>query len=282
VNYDIILTLCPPTDSPVLTRKLIRKNKKLQNTRWIQYWSDPVTISMLDMDNKLPLKRYLHRFIERMALRNADEIIYCTPLLCESQKNIHPKISHKMRWVDVGYVSQYSDCPKNGKSSSKVMNIGYYGNYNESVRNIVPLFKAMSKVESGILSVCGDTNIDNINYRNVNALTGRLPYSKVKELEMSSDILICLCNISGVQIPGKIFYYASYSKPIVVILDGYHQEEINKYLAEFNRYILCKNNEVSIVGAIKKAIEMIPTFSSILPERLKPEKVAESILKAYQ
>lgn len=278
-QYDLILTLCPPASSPFLTRYLIKYNKNLKGIKWIQYWSDSITASLLDFETKIPRKRYLHKIIEDRCFRKADEIVYCTPLLCEIQKKIHPQHANKMRWVDVGYVSEYYR-EKSNKDKNNIISVGYFGAYQKKIRNILPLLRTIGKIKNLRLDVYGDTDLKDLKYNNVKVSLGRIPYEDIKKLEQDSDILVCICNRSGVQIPGKIFYYASYNKPIIVILDGKYKEQIYEYLSGLNRYILCANDEESIVEAINKAISVFTNYNVEIPERLKPDIVAKSIISS--
>lgn len=277
-EYDIVLALCPPTLSPILANDVI-KLSNLVKAKYIQYWSDPITGSLFDYKGLLPKKRLLHRYIENYLLRMADEIVYCTPSLYNMQKEIHQNISGKMRWVDVGFTNK-----KQNKISSNTKKttylIGYFGSYPLGVRNITPLLRVMEYVKNSKLIVRGDSDIDKLQYPNVDIKFERIPLELVVSMEDKCDILICLGNSKGVQIPGKTFYYANYNKPIIFIADGYYKQVIKEYLSSFNRYIICDNNQESIKCAVNEAITMSSNFRTKSLERLKPKNVSNAILNS--
>ena len=276
-TYDLILSFVPPSLSAFLANDIIKKNR-LDKLKHIQYWSDPLSIGMCDDINKIPIKRVLHRMVETRLLKYATEIIYCTPKLCELQKQLYPQYAKKMRWTDVSFIERKSSnymCNLDGK-----IKIGYFGAFQKKVRNIIPLLLSMPSFPEIQFVVRGDTDIDISNYlsSNLDILLGRVPYEDIAKLENECDILVCLGNIQGVQIPGKTFYYTNMNKPIIYIGDGYHNSSISGYIKQFNRHIICSNNEDSIRQAISEAIAVLPNFSLIIPERMKPEIVAKRIV----
>ena len=80
-------------------------------------------------------------------------------------------------------------------------------------------------------------------------------YPVSQNIEEETDILICICNKKGTQIPGKIYHYAATNKPILIILDGEKKEELKTYFEKFKRYNICQNTEESIMENINKIIK---------------------------
>ena len=99
------------------------------------------------------------------------------------------------------------------------------------------------------LNICGATDLKLESMNNIKILP-RQNLSIIREYEKKSDVLICLCNKKGTQIPGKIYHYAATNKPILIILDGENKDKLKKYFESFNRFILCENNIESISNII--------------------------------
>ncbi len=276
-EYDLVLAFCPPPLSAFFARDIIKLNN-LQDVRYIQYWSDPLSIGMCDDITKIPVKRIFHKIVEKNALKDAKEIVYCSKCLCEMQQELYPQYSAKMRWSDVSYIER--EPIKNKEKIGDKIKIGYFGAFQRRVRNIFPLMECAGEMSDLEFVIRGDTDVDiNIDrFSNIDVKLGRRPYTEISALENECDILICLGNIKGVQIPGKVFYYTNLNKPIIYIGDGFHNERIKQYLAEFERYIICDNNRDSIKQAICKAVEILPGYSVVIHDRLKPENAAEEIV----
>ena len=277
-EYDFVLALCPPSLTAFFARDLIKKNK-LEGIRYIQYWSDPLSIGMCNDVDKLPLKRIFHHWIEKHLLKDADRVVYCYQLLCIMQKRLYPKFADKMFWTDVSYIER--EDISTTKEQTDQIKIGLFGAYQKNIRNILPLLEAIKSFPNVTFIIRGDTDIciDPSEYSNLDIEFERKPYNEIQKLENDCDILLSLGSLSGVNTPaGKTFYYANINKPIVYIGDGRHKEFFADYLKELNRYIVCDNNVQSIKNAIREALTVLPTFTLSIPERLKPENVAKRII----
>jgi hypothetical protein len=75
----------------------------------------------------------------------------------------------------------------------------------------------------------------------------------MERLEADCDVLVCLLNRRGTQIPGKLYHYAATNKPILVILDGERAPDIETYLQRFARFVCCANE----ANAIQLAVEQL-------------------------
>lgn len=127
-----------------------------------------------------------------------------------------------------------------------------------------------------ILNICGSSDILLSSIDNI-SIHGMLPYIETKKMEEESDILVCICNNRGTQIPGKIYYSSGYSKPIIVILDGEYKEYLRSFFSKFDRFILCENDKNSILEAIDTAkLQLNNAFK--LPKELTAEHMVKKIL----
>lgn len=241
--YDLIISSSDPKSSHIAVKRLIKKGLKYD--RWIQYWGDPLTLD-ITRKNKYPIS-FLKR-IESNIFTQADAIIYVSPLTLEKQKSLFPSHATRMKFIPIPYLE-----PKiyNKKKSSKVK-IGYFGDYPSGIRNLLPFYEACEKqVDEIEVEIVGNSDLSLSNTDNIMVL-GRKTRNQVEHMEEQSDILVCLLNKSGTQIPGKLYHYAATDKPILVILDGEYKKEIKSYLNTFNRYFFCENNERSIYHTINE------------------------------
>ena len=276
-GYDVILSFIPPAVSGYLAEDI--RKKFCKNARLVQFWTDPLSMGRCNGIEDIPRTRKLHVIIERTLLSYADKIVFCYPLLCDMEKELHPQYSERMFWSDVGY-TEHRHTPTS-KNDNKPITIGLFGSYQSKVRNIRPFLEAIQSFNDIRFVLRGDSDIsiDASAYPNLDYLSGRRPVDEIENEEANCDILICLGGKSGITHPaGKVFYYANYNKPIVYIGDGEHNDFFKKYLSSFDRYIICDNEVESIRVAIQKAVDSLPQFVLTIPERLEPRIIAQSIV----
>jgi len=125
------------------------------------------------------------------------------------------------------------------------------------------------------LIIAGSSNIELAETDNVKVLP-RISQEKVDELEAKCDILVCICNKFGTQIPGKIYYYSATNKPILVLLDGDFRDEIEAYLASYSRFNICDNCLDSINSKIAEMIVANATYASC--KEFSPKEIAKTLL----
>lgn len=249
--------------------------KKYPNIHYIQYWSDPYTLSGI-MPEQLSHKRTIHYLLERNVLVRSDEIVYGTKTLMDFQQKIFKKYAKKMRYVDVAYRGSLTiDINTNTLHKKKIF--GYTGNYYSSVRNIIPLYEAFADEERAELIICGSGDVDLQNTKSIEIMSRR-PQNEIADIENNIDIMICLLNHSCIQIPGKLFYNANSTKPILVILDGKYSDEIKEYLSSFKRFEFCENNKESIQKAVSRIIEGKTAVDLSEIEKLSPQSVARQLI----
>ena len=238
--YDFILSSSDPKISHLIAKKIIEKHPNKFN-KWIQYWGDPF---YLDINSKRIFFNYRIKKEEYSLLFRADKVIYVSPLTMEEQKRLFPKMKEKMFFLPIPFMDTKIYKHKHGK---KII-FGYYGDYYMNIRDILPFYKVAKKQKRFNFEIIGNSDISLDNEKNI-VVDKRISYEECKKHESECDILVCICNKTGTQIPGKVFRYASINKPILLIVDG-NKKKIKFYFNKFNRYIICDNNENSITEAI--------------------------------
>ena len=259
VYYDIIISSSDPKSSHVATNKLIELG--LKYGKWIQYWGDPL---VSDIAKKTILPKWYVKKLEAKLFYDSDVIVYVSPFTLEEQKKIHVKFSGKMIFLPIPYYKKkYYDLVFKNKDTLK---LGYFGDYNSKIRNIMPLYN-YCKMKKINLLIAGNTNLELESDEKVK-IYQRVEKVQLDKLEFECDILVCILNKSGTQIPGKIYHYAATNKPILIILDGDKKDLIKDYLLSFNRFIFTENDENKIDIAIddilnkNESFEPSPQFDS--------------------
>lgn len=275
-EYDVIVSASDPKSSHLIVERIYKENKNCK-AKWIQYWGDPM---FNDITRENDWRDKLVKYHENKLIVKADRVIYASPLTLEKQKETFPELSFKMDYASQAYADVKTE--ESNKVEIKVNNnvsLGYFGAYYSTIRNIIPLYDTV-KICKAKLNICGSSDIklqstDNISVQEMVA------YKKALQMEQESDILVCICNSRGTQIPGKIYYCTSYNKPIIVILDGEYKEELRVYLESFNRFILCENYEEDIKKAIQTAKKQLEINDYHISEQLTPEYMGRKILGEF-
>lgn len=267
--YDVVMSTSDPKTSHIFLKKMI--DRGLKYGKWIQHWGDPLSgdISKNNIYPEIIIKR-----IEKSILRNADKIIYVSPFTLDDQMKKHSELAEKMFFVPLPCIHKNNINTTNKNNKLKIV---YLGDYNSSVRNILPLYNSCRKMKFADLTIAGNSNLKLKNLDNIHILP-RVSQSMVKELENESDVIVAIGNKKGTQIPGKIYYAASSNKPIVFVADGDNSKNIIKYLDTFDRYICCTNDEKSILQCLSRINNNYVTYSEV-PEILKAVNVAKNIIE---
>lgn len=275
-KYDIIISASDPKSSHLIVSYIKNKYKNLK-FKWIQYWGDPM---LHDITRKNNYNNFLVKNRENKILGEADKIIYASPITLAKQKDSFKNHANKMDYANQVYSYNEENKPMKINDNLKNIKFGYYGSYKSTIRNIIPLYDS-AKEKNINLNICGYSDIELKEVNNIK-IEKFVPYNKVLDMEKETDILICLCNSRGTQIPGKIYYCSGYKKPIIVILDGEYTKDLNKYLSTFGRFILCENNKASISDAIDRAIRSLDTNKYSLAKELTPKYMAMKILEGIE
>lgn len=248
-SYDVIISSSDPKSSHLFVKKLLDSNRKVFNGRWIQIWGDPF-LGDITLGKNKQIKKIKKEESDLIAA--ADKVIYVSALTLEEQKKLYPISSDKMTYCPIPYSEKIIYSLRDLKTISPLELI-YCGDYNSSVRNLLPLYKAVNSMDNVHLTICGNSDKPLKSTDKVTVF-GRVSYSKVKELEEKADILIHLSNLSGSQIPGKIYQYSGTNKPIMFILDG-NEDLLLKQFKQYDRFEFARNELQSISNSIKKIIQ---------------------------
>lgn len=245
-KYDIIISAADPKSTHCMANRLIKQHN--YKGRYIQYWGDPM---YLDITRDKGLLDGICKFMEKKTLQPASKVVYATPFTLREQKNIYPAMAYKMSYAHQAAVSivQCTDTTRANRNGK--LSMVYCGDYRKETRNILPLYRAVKDLDENVeLDIYGTSNLQLTSADNV-IIHGQVSREVADKAEQKADILVCICNIKGSQIPGKIYYLTSYNKPIIIITDGDYKEELKSYFNKMKRFIVCDNNEADIVNTIK-------------------------------
>ena len=250
--YDIIISSSDPKSSHYAVNRLIKQG--IRYGKWIQYWGDPMAA---DISNRSILPNSYIKRKETKLFSCADSIVYVSPLTLEEQQREFKYFANKMHFVPIAYSSRKES--KIDKAYSKTR-LGYFGDYSSRKRDIRPLYEAIRKEKTGYeLVIAGNSDLK-LEPKSHISIYPRITQKEVDERESKCDILVCILNIKGAQIPGKIYHYAATDKPILIIMDGEKKEQMREYFKRFNRYVMCENYEISILNAVNEIINMDRRF----------------------
>ncbi|MDY0277446.1 MAG: hypothetical protein RBQ97_05135 [Acholeplasma sp.] len=269
-TYDVIISSSDPKSSHLFVYKLF-ETKKIVNTPWIQIWGDPFSADISRKNRNMNKKV----FDEEMKLFIYPySIIYLSSLTLEEQKKTFPKYSSKMRYVPAPYLHQ--NIYDNKKINYSSINLLYSGDYSSNIRNILPLYNAVTNTDHKLI-ICGNSDKrlqinDNIQ------IFPRLKFEEVKILEKNADVLVHLSNTNGNQIPGKIYQYAGTNKIILFILDG-KSDELKTIYSKYNRFIFCNNETDSILQVFNKFEEYTRYVDGEPLEEFSPRNISYEIIK---
>lgn len=264
------------TIDEIVYGNILKRNHK--NIIYYQYWSDPMAVAgVLPVDLKRDIKRKSLALVERLAIKNANIVIYGTRVLMDVQKSIYPQYQEKMRYVDVAYNNEEREQVRQPVLNNEFKLI-YAGNYYSRIRNIVPLLEAVSELDGVKLDIYGSGDIEK-SYQNCNYM-GRISPSELETKICEYDCEICILNHSCVQIPGKLFYNMMHQIPIIVICDGPYVDDIIRYISTYKRYELSQNNKNSIVETINTVLQRNPRYDyDLLRTEYSCEKISLDIVK---
>ena len=178
-----------------------------------------------------------------------------------------------MRFTPIPAEKRVYDEPHNNR-----LVIGYFGSYQSSARNIMPLYEASKLCYDINFVFVGDSDIELKDKNNVMIIKRTTP-DEVDRLMAGVDVVICLMNSKGKQIPGKIYNYACTNKEILIITDGENAEEIKKFFNKYDRFTFAQNSRDEIQRALQQyIINGIPKREAI--EDFLPMVIAERMLRS--
>lgn len=269
--FDVVISTSDPKTSHLFVERMIGHG--LKYGKWVQHWGDPLSG---DISSALIYPQSYIKRVEKNIIKNADKVVYVSPFTAEVQKRNYPEYDEKLHFVPLACDQPTEQCSDSNTETIGMLTAVYLGDYSSHIRDIMPLYNAVSKMKNIRLTIAGGTDLVLTNTDNITILP-RVKQDKVKELESNASVIISVGNLSGTQIPGKLYYAASSQKTILVTVDGDNKEEMVKYLDSFNRFDVCNNTENCITEALEKILANRDKKFSI-PERLLPKNVASDIL----
>lgn len=269
-EYDIIISSSDPKSSHLFVYNLIKNKGEEFRGRWIQVWGDPFAV-----DISAKSGNYAKRAKEEKRLiSKADKVIYVSEITLNDQKQRYPAYSNKMYYAPIPFLTKR--IYDNKISNKNTYTLSYCGDYDSSIRNILPLYKSVLELDDIRLTICGRSDVS-LDESNRITILPRQSMKEVEKIEENSDILVHLSNLKGGQIPGKIYQYSGTNKPILFILDG-DIELMKETFGKYDRFCFAENNPKSIREQIEKIIrEKNIEYNPI--ESFAPNKIAKRIIE---
>lgn len=262
--YDIIISSSDPKTSHKAVNSLIESG--LKYGKWIEYWGDPL---VADITQQSIYPNRILRKIESNLFYKADSIVYVSPVTLDAQKKLYPKFAQKMSLSVIPYMR-----PKTYPfDTTGRFHVSYIGSYFSKYRNLTPFYDAMLELgEEYCTNIIGDSDLS-LEPTETIAISQR---QYADTIEAKSNLLVCLLNKRGTQIPGKIYHCAATNLPTLIITDGEYADQIVEYFSNFDRFYFCSNSEEDIANAIKMIKE--DAREERPSKEFSPIKVAESFI----
>lgn len=263
--YDVVISTSDPKSSHVFTSKLLHR---IRYARWIQHWGDPL---LGDITRNFWWPRWFIKLYESSILIKADKIVYVTPFTCNAQRAEYSRMADKIVFIPL----PADMCTTVTKPHTDILRIAYLGDYNPTFRNLKPLYDACSNLNGVHLTIAGH-GPQYPTKPNIEVLP-RIPQEQALSIENEADVIVCVCNKRGTQIPGKILYKASSDKHILIATETELHDEMCRYFDSFNRFFVCDNTPDSIAEALESLRHKTHDYST--PQRLLPINIAREILQ---
>lgn len=270
---DIIISTSDPKSSHLLSNK-IKKDKRF-SIPFVQYWGDPLA---MDIASQSVLPLWIKRRIESAIIKKADIVAYVSPLTTIDQKKLFKRYSSKMIYSPTPCETKEYDISNND------FIIGYFGSYNSTVRNILPLYEALQKNTSFHLLIVGDSDIKLDSAPNIEIID-RIPANELDVYYSRCSVIVDLMNNRGGQIPAKLFRDAGTNKEVLLISDSERAQEIIDYFGQFNRYTICNNTVEEILSALERyKVQGIPLRSELkeFEYRTVAQKLIADVIKCTE
>lgn len=267
-SFDFIISSSDPKSAHLFVIELFKQRPSIGG-RWIQYWGDPFT-------NDISYKRLFGNFFvkreEYRLLTLADKVVYVSPFTVDAQIKKYPKFKSKIVFLPIPYRISKNNSPRLAYEKGLV---GYFGDYSSMYRNILPFYNAVKQMAIKA-NIIGNSDLSLSQTDNI-IIKGRVPVRDLEEITNKTHIFVCICNLQGTQIPGKVYHYVNSGKPILVVLDGERKNELKEYFESFKRFYICDNNQESIVECLRKIITEERVFQ--VPDLLNPQIIAKRFIE---
>ena len=267
-SFDVVVSSSDPKSAHKLAEKLLGVMSG-PRPRWIQYWGDPFTG---DISNHHKYSENRVRKEESRMLGLADKVVYVSPFTRDEMAVKYPNVSQKLTFLPIPFMKKDSEIE--GIQTDKDL-VAYLGDYNSKNRNILPFVEAVTRLK--VKTIIVGTSDLTINSTETLTVKGRVYGKEVDVLAAKVGVYVCVCNLHGTQIPGKVYHYVDSGKPIMIVLDGDREEELRKYFESFNRFYLCRNHVEDIEKTLKTIMEEYHTFET--PQSLCSNGIAKEFLK---
>ena len=241
-EYDILLSFSDPMPAHMIGKYCKQHNPGL---RYIQQWGDPLAS---DTISKTAQPVWVRKLIEKTLLNPADKVCYVSPFTCEEQKKIFPKQASKMIFLPTPSLT-YNE----SSVMSKRLCVGYFGSYNSIARNLRPFYEAAKQNPDMDFLIIGDSDLTLKSTENITVM-GRVSPDELNKYMQKINVIVCLMNSKGNQIPGKVYHDASSTKDILFIKDGEYGDAIQAFFEKYDHYTFVDNTVQSIDAAIKQYI----------------------------
>lgn len=266
-EYDLVLSISHPVYSHRIALELIKQNKITYN-RWYQIWFE----TWYDIFN-IAKKSVELKQDEVKLLRHCDRIIYSSQLLLDNHSKIYPSFNKKMRMFNL------PSYPVLSNNTEQTYTLGYFGNYSSKVREFGPFYESIKILNlPTVLVGKGDYEIQSNEH--IKSINQRIPEKECELYEKQTQILVVLCNWFADIIPGKLYKYATWDKPILVILDG--SENMKNYIlntfGKHEKFYFCENNEEAITEEIDKITKDLKKMKYFPITEFLPEKIVSEII----
>jgi|BioPla2DNA2_1021312.scaffolds.fasta_scaffold01759_4 hypothetical protein len=235
-HYDALISSSDPKSSHPIAEEVIKANRDKIGC-WIQYWGDPFA-SDVNLTADIKVRKAYREEARLLAL--ADRVVYTSPITLDSMQKAYDLPEGKAFFVPTPYVEPRIYPPTDHQGCRSLL---YTGNYKKD-RDILPLYHAVNGNERVRLSIIGDSDIELPEHDNI-TIAKRVPVAQLSKLEADADVLVCLLNKEGTQIPGKAFHYAATNRPILILYEQTSGPIID-YFEKTGRYVLVPNRKETI------------------------------------
>lgn len=268
-KFDIVISSSDPKSSHLFAEKLFKAYPDIAD-KWIQYWGDPFTG---DINRRSHVPDFAVTKEEKRLISLCDKAVYVSPLTSDYIKKKYPEYENKIQFIPVGY-SKEKIYPEH---DSATLDLCYCGDYYSKDRNLKPLIEAVTELKDMCtLTLAGNSDLKFEESTNITVYP-RVEKTRVDEIEQSSDVIVCVCNKGGTQIPGKIYHASATNRAVIILLDGENQNEIQKYFESYNRFIFLPNTKSAIAEGLLSMGGKKPKANPC--EQFNGINVAEEILK---
>ena len=212
-------------------------------------------------------------FIEKKILAKSDKVFYLGKPQCDFQKRAFKKYSGKMFYYHPSYLPDEYGVVREENNLKNLINICYFGSFFQ--RNLEPLASLLDEKLEGVnIDIIGSGQIGGAlqNNNRIKSIERNNKKDESMKIVKESDAHIVVGFRKGFSIPGKTFYYTNSNKPIIFLCDGPFSNEIEEYLKQFNRFILCQNTRECVKDAIFLAKKEIYSLKKYNCENLSPRE----------